>query len=249
MVSGDLTQRAKPEQFRQARSFVDRLGPPTITVPGNHDVPLWRVWERVFRPYGAYRKHFDPTLEPVFEDDELFVVGLNTAHGWTFTEGRVRLSRLAQVAELFEGVPEDRFKVIVAHHPLVPPPRFANEPVLSNASEAVDIFSSAGVDLVLSGHRHQSFVANSEEFYPKGRAPMLLLHSGTTTSSRGRGSEKGKSTAYWVEVDGERIQISLLSWNDAVGRFTEQSRHVYPRQKTSPYSLEGLGLGSFDSAG
>src|SRR3954453_23307871 len=63
VVSGDLTQRAKPEQFRQARAFVDRiesLGVPTLTVPGNHDVPLYRVWERIFNPYGCYKKYFSP---------------------------------------------------------------------------------------------------------------------------------------------------------------------------------------------
>lgn len=248
VVSGDLTQRAKPEQFRQARAFVDRLPVPTITVPGNHDVPLWRVWERVFNPYGAYREHFAENLEPLFEDEEMLVVGINTAHGWTFTEGRIRLARLEQVADLLARAPDNLFKVIVAHHHLIPPPRFGTQRVLSNAAEAVDLFSSTGVDLILSGHQHQSFIANSEEFYPKGQPPVVILHSGTTTSNRGRGSEKDKNTCYWIELDSELIRVSLLRWEDSVRRFTEHSRHHYPRQERVPYSLEGLGFGSFDSA-
>ena len=43
VLSGDLTQRAKPRQFAEARRWVDRIaahGLPTLTVPGNHDVPL-----------------------------------------------------------------------------------------------------------------------------------------------------------------------------------------------------------------
>jgi 3',5'-cyclic AMP phosphodiesterase CpdA len=44
VLSGDLTQRAKPEQFRQARRFVDRFPAPALVVPGNHDVPLYRFW-------------------------------------------------------------------------------------------------------------------------------------------------------------------------------------------------------------
>ncbi len=248
VVSGDLTQRAKPEQFKQARAFVDSLAAPTITVPGNHDVPLWRVWERVFNPYGAYRKHFDQALEPLFEDEEMFVVGINTAHGWTFTEGRISLTSLERVAEQLERAPEGVFKVVVAHHPLIPPPRFGRQEFISNAAEAVDVFSSAGVDLVLSGHRHQSFLANSEEFYPKGRTPVLLLNSGTTTSDRGRGCEKDKNTCYWIELDSELIRVSLLRWEDSARRFAEESRHFYPRRERAPASLEGLGLGSFDSA-
>ena len=51
-LSGDLTQRAKPHQFREACSWVDRIGVPTVTVPGNHDVPLYRVWERFLQSMG-----------------------------------------------------------------------------------------------------------------------------------------------------------------------------------------------------
>ena len=41
VVSGDLTQRAKPDEFRQARAFLGRLPEPQVVVPGNHDVPLY----------------------------------------------------------------------------------------------------------------------------------------------------------------------------------------------------------------
>ena len=37
VVSGDLTQRAKAEQFEEARAFLDTLPGPQIVVPGNHD--------------------------------------------------------------------------------------------------------------------------------------------------------------------------------------------------------------------
>jgi 3',5'-cyclic AMP phosphodiesterase CpdA len=41
VASGDFTQRAKPEQFAQARAFLDQLPKlPRVVVPGNHDVPL-----------------------------------------------------------------------------------------------------------------------------------------------------------------------------------------------------------------
>ena len=102
-LSGDLTQRAKPHQFRDARSWVDRIEAPTVTVPGNHDVPMYRFWERFLRPYGAYRRNFAADLEPVYRDDELLAVGINTAYGWTFTGGRIRLSRLLEVCELIDA--------------------------------------------------------------------------------------------------------------------------------------------------
>ena len=170
VISGDLTQRAKPRQFQEARQFVDQIPVRSLVVPGNHDVPLYRVWERFLNPYGAYRRHFSEELEPVYRDDELLVVGINTAHGWTFKDGRIRLRRLLEVAQVLEEAPPGVLKVVVAHHHLIPPPWFGTQRVLTNAYEAMELFTSVGVDLVLSGHLHQSFIGNSEEFYPQGVA-------------------------------------------------------------------------------
>ncbi|HSL81636.1 MAG TPA: metallophosphoesterase family protein [Thermoanaerobaculia bacterium] len=240
VISGDLTQRARPEQFQEARRFVDRIPAPTVVVPGNHDVPLYRVWERVFAPFRAYRKHFSEELEPVYRDDELLVVGINTAFNWTWKEGRITLGRLLEVAELFEGVSEEVFKVVVAHHHLIPPPNFGTQRVAANAYEAVDLFSQAGVDLILSGHQHQAYIGNSEEFYPKGRPPVVILHSGTTTSNRGRMGERERNTCNWIEIGGEAMVVSHLRWHHSLERFLEHSRHLYPRQERDPYALEGL---------
>jgi 3',5'-cyclic AMP phosphodiesterase CpdA len=237
IVSGDLTQRAKPEQFRQARRFVDRFAVPSLVVPGNHDVPLYRFWERSLRPFGAYKKHFAKELEPVWRDDELLVVGINTAHGWTVKEGKVRLARLREMARLVADAPPEIFKVIVAHHHLTPPPRFGTQTVAENAFEAIRAFSEAGIDLVLSGHQHQTYLATSEEFYPTGGRPVLILHAGTTTSSRGRGSEADTNSFNWVRIDERSILVSHFHWSKTASEFLEISRHWYPRRNTKPYAL------------
>ncbi len=238
IVSGDLTQRALPEQFRAARAFVDALPVPSLVVPGNHDVPLWRVWQRAFDPFGAYRKHFSSDLEPVYRDDELLVVGINSAFNWTRKDGRIRLRRLLEVRDLFAATPERVFKVVVVHHHLIPPPNFGTQRVLANAYEAIDLFSLAGVDLVLSGHQHQSYIASSEEFYPQGRPPVIIVHSGTTTSNRGRAAEREKNSCNWIEVDEKKILVSQLRWHADLERFAEHGRHHYPRQECVPYLLE-----------
>ncbi len=240
VLSGDLTQRAKPHQFRQAREFVDRIPVPTLVVPGNHDVPLYRFWERIFTPFGAYRKHFADELEPIYRDDDLLIVGVNTAFNWTWKDGRITLDRLLEVARIFEETPEGVFKVVVAHHHLIPPPNFGTQRVLANAYEAIDLFSTCGVDLILSGHLHQAYIGNSEEFYPKGRPPVVILHSGTTTSNRGRMGERERNTCNWIEVDARTMEVSRLRWHDELGRFAEHSRHLYPRQERVPYTLEAV---------
>ena len=241
VLSGDLTQRARPEQFREARAFVDRIPVPVIVVPGNHDVPLYRVWERVFNPFGCYREHFSEELEPTFRDDELLIVGINTAYGWTVKEGRIKLARLLEVARIFEKVPESLFKIVVAHHHLIPPPNFGSQRVLGNAYEAMELFSRVGVDLILSGHQHQTYIGNSEEFYPKkGQPPVVVLHSGTTTSRRGRGAERERNSCNWIRIDERSMIVSHYRWHDSLNRFAEHSRHWYPRQEVTPYTLEGM---------
>lgn len=244
VVAGDLTQRAKPHQFREARAFVDRLGAPTLTVPGNHDVPLYRVWERLGSPFGAYRRHFDPELEPIHSSDGLWVAGVNTAHGLTFTGGLFRRRRLRQLGRLLAEAPESACKVVVAHHHLVPPPRFDLQTVSRNSVEAVELFSAAGVELVLSGHHHQGFLASSEAFYPSGRPPVRLVHSGTTTSSRGRGAEAGKNSCNWIEISDRELRVDRLLWAPAEGRFLESGRHRYPRR-----GHLGLGIESVSTDG
>lgn len=245
VISGDLTQRATTQQFRDARAFVDdieALGLPTLTVPGNHDVPMYRhfFFQRVFSPYGAYRRHFSPDLEPTFQDDELFLLGLNTAYNWTVKDGRLTRAKLHRVAEQLAAVPPELARIVVAHHHLIPPPRYDTQRVMKNAYETVETLSRGGVELVLSGHLHQAYVGSSEAYYPTGRRPVLLLHSGTSTSSRGRGSERRRNTANWVVIDDREIAISHLGWIPSEGQWAELSCHRYPRRTREPYTLEML---------
>ena len=237
VISGDLTQRAKPRQFLQARRFVDRLAVPSLTVPGNHDVPMYRFWERLLAPFGAYRKHFASDLEPTFEDHEMLVIGVNTAFNWTIKGGRVTGSGRRRLARLLERG-SGRAKIVVAHHQLVPPPRFDSQRVLRNARRLVELLAGSAVELVLSGHLHQTWIGSTEAYYPSGRRPVLLLHSGTSTSNRGRGSERLLSTCNWIRLEDREIEISHLGWDPADRRFLERSRHRFPRRDVESYSLE-----------
>ena len=240
VISGDLTQRARPEQFRQARSFVDRIPVPSLVVPGNHDVPMYRVWERVFKPFGAYRAYFSPELEPVYRDQEMVAIGINTAHSWTVKGGRFTARRLREVAAMLAAAPPELCKVVVPHHDLIPPPTLHRQRVAAHARRAMAAFAAGGVDLILSGHQHQAYRGTSEEFYPQGRPPVIVVHSGTSTSSRGRGGERHQNTCNRIEIDARSLVVSPFAWLPELGRFAETSRHLFPRRQVSPYTLEGI---------
>lgn len=57
VMSGDITQRARRSQFKAARAFVDQLKPAALlTIPGNHDIPLFNLTLRAFAPYSNYSR-------------------------------------------------------------------------------------------------------------------------------------------------------------------------------------------------
>ena len=70
-ISGDLTQRAREREFREARTFLARLPSPQIVVPGNHDLPLHNVFKRFVDPLRLYRRCITDNLEPFYADEEI----------------------------------------------------------------------------------------------------------------------------------------------------------------------------------
>jgi 3',5'-cyclic AMP phosphodiesterase CpdA len=158
----------------------------------------------------------------------------------------VRITRRRQLVlgVLLAGAPASLVKIVVVHHPLIPPPGASAREALRHARRAMDLFSAAGVDLVLSGHMHQTYTGNSEERHPRGRRPVLFVQSGTTTSSRGRGGERHRNTCNWILLDGRTISVSPHAWEPGLGRFVEQSRQPDPGGGVAPSVLAAAATAS-----
>lgn len=76
VVSGDLTQRARYAQFYACKHFLDSLNLPYLVVPGNHDIPLYHLWNRFFSPFARYQLFFG-RMETILETDHFYVIGIN----------------------------------------------------------------------------------------------------------------------------------------------------------------------------
>src|SRR5437764_4379750 len=121
VISGDFTQRAKTEEFKEACRFLERLregGHEVIGVPGNHDVPLYDVLRRFLSPLVRYRRFIDETLCPFIELPGVAVLGINTARSLTFSEGTIGKEQVEFVRETFARTDPDATRVLVTHHPL-----------------------------------------------------------------------------------------------------------------------------------
>ncbi|UUZ49715.1 metallophosphoesterase [Massilia sp. B-10] len=117
VVSGDLTQRAKSEQFEEARAWLDTLPGPQIIVPGNHDISLYNVFRRFLQPLTRYKRYITDDLDPIYVDQEIAVLGVNTARSLTFKDGRVNEEQVAAIRTQLAGLSQELVRIIVTHHP------------------------------------------------------------------------------------------------------------------------------------
>ncbi len=190
VVSGDLTQRAKSAEFRQARAFLDRLPFPQIVVPGNHDVPMYNVFDRFVHPLEKYRKYITEDLQPFFSDDEIAVAGTNTARSLTIKGGRISREQVAAIREKMEGLDKAILKVIVTHHPFDVPDGGDEDDIVQRAEKAMTEMAECGADVFLAGHLHVSSVSDSARRYKlENGHSALIIQAGTAASIRERGEE------------------------------------------------------------
>ncbi len=236
VVSGDFTQRARSEQYRQAAKFLKRLPQPQLVVPGNHDVPLWDVLRRVFRPMERYRRFISDDLMPVFRDDQMLVVGVNTARSFTQKSGWISDRQLQEIHDLTCGAAPELMKVVVTHHPFIPSPRDPGGDIVLDAAEALDRLEQCGIDLLLAGHLHLAYHDDIRSHHKSLKRSVLSVQAGTATSTRVR----GEPNAYnWITLVPNQVSVEVRIWNTKAfeqSLITEYERveHVWQRKAQIP---------------
>lgn len=209
VVSGDLTQRAKPAEFREARAFLDSLPGPRLVVPGNHDVPLYNVFQRFFQPLAKFRRYISPELEPAHVDAEMAVVGVNTARSSVFKGGRINEEQIARLRGILCPLPAEVTKIVVTHHPFDLPPGHHSRELVGHARKAMQMFAGCGADILLSGHLHESHTSDTRLRYRIGDYVALVVQAGTATSTRGRGETNSFNV---LRIDRPRVRIERFAW-------------------------------------
>lgn len=185
VLSGDLTQRARPAQFQAAMALMDRLPTPNLIVPGNHDVPMDRPWERLFAPWKAYSAHVHPDRTPLLDLPGVRLMGMNTATPWFQQRGTVRRADLAQTSTRLQEAPARALRVVVLHHPLIHPPH-THKPAMYQGRKAASTLVDSGADLVLSGHLHSW--GTSADLLRTDTRSAIAVSCGTSLSTRVRGT-------------------------------------------------------------
>lgn len=218
VVSGDLTQRARPWQFEQARDYLARLPRPQVVIPGNHDVPLYDVIQRFLSPLRRYKRWISTDAQPVFRNDKLMVVGINTARSFSFRpngfwkDGRIDDVQLDQLREQTRGLPDEVIRVVATHHPLISPtPALAGD-IVGRVSRAVPVLRECKVDLVLAGHLHIGYCGTLAAIDATAGGGILSVQAGTATSTRSRENRNAYNLIN-IEKDFVSVQVRVFERN------------------------------------
>ncbi len=224
VVTGDLTQRARRRQFQEAREFLDSLPGPQLVVPGNHDVPLYRVLARFHHPLRAFRRHITDDLEPFYCDDEIAVVGINTARSLTFKYGRINLEQARRTHARFRSAPAGVTRILATHHPFDLPEGSDVRDIVGRARMAMEVLAECGTDLFLAGHVHRSHSGQTAARYRIAGHSALFITAGTATSTRGRGETNSFN---WMRIDRPRLNLRRYSFDRASGTFAVSAEGTF----------------------
>jgi 3',5'-cyclic AMP phosphodiesterase CpdA len=210
VVSGDLTQRARSHEFEAAARFLESLPQPQVVVPGNHDVPLYNVAARWLWPLAKYRRHVGEIRRARYADDEVAVLGLNTARSFTFKNGRINKEQVARTCAWFDNAVDSAVRIVVTHHPFALPPTETRHAVIGRAKMALSAFADCKVDIVLSGHLHATQAVTSDTLYA-GPHAALLVQAGTAASSRRRHEANAFNL---LRISNEDVAIEHHGWSE-----------------------------------
>jgi 3',5'-cyclic AMP phosphodiesterase CpdA len=227
VLSGDLTQRARTVEFAQARDFIDLINQPVLIVPGNHDIPLYNVMHRFLRPLEKFRRHVAPAAvaDDWYADDEIAVLGLNTARRLTWKGGRVSYDQMGLIRRAFSHVPESAWRIVVTHHPIAAAHGETRVELAGRSMLALRAIADAGVHVLLSGHHHRPVSGHlSTELLLNNT--VLVVHAGTAVSTRTR---NGEGNSYnLIRLDARHASIEVRQWDNEHGfRQTRRNRYSF----------------------
>jgi 3',5'-cyclic AMP phosphodiesterase CpdA len=187
VLSGDITQRAYPAQFRAAKDFMASLpSAPRLFIPGNHDLPLYNMAVRMLLPYHHYRRHFG-ARDQVWCNGTVGVVGIDATSPFRHTRGKVSFSRVGRLVE------ETRCKlspgallIACVHQPLQTAWPEDSHNLLINTEETARVLSTLGIDAMLTGHVHVPLLTTTRKNFPALGRHFVLGGAGTALSHRVR---------------------------------------------------------------
>ncbi len=195
LVTGDLTHIGLPEEFEQARDWLQALGDPgrIAVVPGNHDACVAAPWRDTFALWQDYmasdHAHSDSAGASTFPSlrvrGSIAFIGLSTAcpKPPLLATGTLGAEQLSRLPGLLQRTREDGlFRVVYLHHcPLTGQEKWRKR--LTDAPQIQALLEEHGAELVLHGHGHRAHY--SELHTRHGSLPVIAVPSASALGLHG----------------------------------------------------------------
>ena len=224
------------------------MGLTVLAVPGNHDVPLYDVLRRFLAPLKRYKRHISEDLCPFFENDDVAVLGINTARSLTFKDGRINKDQMQLIRQRFASVKPETTRILVTHHPLFQIPIGEGGEVaeaVGRHQDAIKAATDAGVHIALAGHYHRTYAESASKMVETAGG-ALVIQAGTATSTRLRNDEP--QSFNWLHVDThDRMAMQVMFWDGEKFQRGNETKFDYEGGKweitrlSNPSSLTKLG--------
>ena len=214
VLSGDITQRASTAQFAQARAFCDRLAiPQMLALPGNHDVPLFNLYQRLFQPYGRYLRFFGPDLEPLVRAPWLSLIAVKTTRRWRHKNGEVSNAQIERVVQQLRLAGPTQLRVVVVHQPVYVIRPEDEHDRLRGWEPAVRAWAAAGADIVMGGHIHLPYVCELSSAVSGLARRLWCVQAGTAVSSRVRREAPNSVNLLCHDPQNQPMRCELQRWD------------------------------------
>lgn len=223
-VSGDLTQNARRHEFIDAMEFLRDLPGIPIIVPGNHDMAFLNPWRRATQRLKLFRELVTSDPEPFYSDEEIAVLGLNTARVSHLRNGRIRSWQIKRLEERMAELPAEVLRVLVTHHPFDLPAVFSDREIVGGGREFIPRIVRIA-DLMLAGHMHVSHAGPTALRYDIGGEAAIFVQAGTALSTRTR-AEVNSFQVIRTAPEAIEVQQHLLE----LGKYTPMNPLLFRRE-------------------
>ena len=189
VCSGDLTTFGFKPEYIQAKAYLDRLECEScVVIPGNHDA----------RNVGyVHFEEFFGERSSVLRLGGVTVVAVDSTEP-DLDHGQIGRGRYRWIEEQFAESGPDELRIFVLHHHLLPIPGTGRERnIVYDAGDAIECLQRAGVDIVLSGHKHVPYAWRLED--------LFVINAGTVSSQRLRG--KTRPCYNLIEITDHHVDV------------------------------------------
>jgi 3',5'-cyclic AMP phosphodiesterase CpdA len=259
VVAGDIVESGLEDDYYEAIEIFNRISIEKVFIPGNRD--FFNAGNVCFSSCfydleSALDLPEDPIKQrrngnrPLIIDKDYILVGICTPRRDVSTgvigHGQKRLTE-----NLFKQYGENRYKILLMHHHLLPIPIGGLEGnIINDVGDIIRIISDLSVDLVLTGHQHHPWASE----YSSGvhnKKFTTILTCGTPTMNAPRGfrfnsynvidideQNKKLNNAYVKIVTGKWSEKQMIPMNEFV-KISPQTRKDFLKSDYARY-LENI---------